>query len=111
MDWRSCSFSFDMSSFLRATYVSEPSRYFGGATRILEVSADGLLHLFTGVEQPQHDEERHHGGDEVGVSDLPCAAVVAAMALLLLDNDDGGRQVRHSDNPSLVRVLCSRRCR
>src|SRR3546814_11365274 len=41
-------------------------------------------------------EEGHHRGDEVGIGDLPSAAVVAAMRLLdhLLDDDRARRRVR-----------------
>ncbi len=55
---------------------------------ILEISADGVLHLLAAVQQPEHDEQRHHGGDEVRVGHFPRAAVMAAVAALFLDDDD-----------------------
>jgi len=41
------------------------------------------------VDEPHQQEERHHGGDEVGVGNLPGAAVMAAAGdfLHLLDQD------------------------
>ena len=36
-----------------------------------------------GVQQPHQQEERHHRGDEIGIGDLPRAAVVAAFDHLL----------------------------
>src|SRR5262249_13852963 len=39
--------------------------------------------------EPHHQEERHHGGDEVRVRDLPGAPMVpAAVSALLLADDD-----------------------
>ena len=90
---------------------------------IFEVSADGDLNLFAAVKQPQNDEERHHGGNEVGIGYLPCAAMMAAMAAFFLQDDDGAgflkfghvrrtRQQRQEERPQqrlhrgkLVRVL------
>src|SRR5262249_7392032 len=42
-----------------------------------------------GIDQPHQQEERHHRGHEVGVRDLPGAAVVTTTAAFLdpLDND------------------------
>ncbi len=55
-----------------------------------EVIGDALALLLRGrAEQPQEQEERHHRGDEIGVRDLPCAAMMAAMAFdvdLLVDD-------------------------
>ena len=65
------------------------SQLFGGAVGILEVAADGLLYLLAGVEQPEDDEQSHHGGDEIGVGDLPGATVMAAVAGFFLEDDDG----------------------
>ena len=65
-----------------------------------EIVGDAALLLGAGgVDQPHQQEERHHGGDEVGVGDLPGPAVVGAARdlLHLLDHD---RQVvvqRHGD--------------
>ena len=62
---------------------------FAVARGIVEVAGDGFFDLLAGVQQPEDDEERHHGGDEVGVGDLPRAAVMAAVADFFLDDDDG----------------------
>src|SRR5579875_1206337 len=59
----------------------------GGARRVLEVAADGLLYGLAGVHQPEHDEQGHHRGDEIGISNLPGAAVVAAMTAFAFDDD------------------------
>ena len=48
-----------------------------------------LLRLRGGVQQPHQQEERHHGGDEIGVGDLPGAAVMAAVPAFFLNDDDG----------------------
>jgi hypothetical protein len=42
------------------------------------------------VEQPRQQEERHHGRDEVGISHLPRAAVMAARDNLFLADEDFG---------------------
>ena len=73
--------------FSRAHHVG--ADFFRGSGGIFEISADGFLNLLAGVEQPEDDEERHHGGDEVGVGDFPRAAVVAAVAAFFLEDDDG----------------------
>src|SRR5213593_3922644 len=49
-----------------------------------------------GIEQPEHDEECHHGGDEICIGNLPGAAVVSTMTRFLLDNDDGAGAVLHT---------------
>ena len=52
--------------------------------RRVEVILDALLvELRRRTEQPHQQEERHHRGDEVGVGDLPCAAVMAAVIAAL----------------------------
>src|SRR5208282_2808166 len=60
-----------------------------GSTGIFEVTANGHLNRLAGVRQPQHDKQCHHGRDEVGIGDLPGAAVMTAMAAFFLDDDDG----------------------
>src|ERR1019366_136225 len=65
------------------------SDFLGVAGGVFEISANGFLNLLAGAEEPENDKERHHGGDEIGVGDLPCAAVVAAVATFLLEDDDG----------------------
>ncbi len=66
-----------------------------GAHGIVEVAGHGLFHLVAGTHQPQHDKQRHHGGNKVGVGHLPCAAVVAGVAAVPLDHDDGLHLCRH----------------
>ena len=51
------------------------------------------LFLGGGVDQPHQQEERHHGGDEIGVGDLPGAAVVAALDHFLAPDHDRRRLV------------------
>src|SRR5262249_3487468 len=54
-----------------------------------EIVGDALLvALGRGAEQPHQQEEGHHRRHEVGVSDLPGAAMVAMAALLDLLDDD-----------------------
>ena len=55
-----------------------------------EIIGDRLALLLVGrAEQPQQQEERHHRGHEIGIGDLPRAAMMAAMPLDidLLDDD------------------------
>src|ERR1017187_8081266 len=66
-----------------------------GPGRIIEEGADRLFDFFIGAHQPQHDKQRHHGGDEIGVGHLPCATVAARMTRLFpLDDEDGPRRGR-----------------
>src|SRR5208337_341575 len=58
---------------------------------IFEIAAHRHLNLFAGVQQPENDKQCHHGRDKVGVGDLPGAAVMAAVAALFLQDDDGTR--------------------
>jgi hypothetical protein len=51
------------------------------------------LHLLAGAQQPENDEEGHHGRDKVGISDFPGASVMAGVVLLLLDDDDWRRRI------------------
>ena len=65
--------------------------------RIEVAGDDGLGVLVAGVDDPQHEEERHHRGHEIGEGDLPGAAVMAVAAhhLLLDDDDVAVMPVRH----------------
>ena len=70
----------------------------GSSSGIFEISADRDLNLFAAIEQPQDDEQGHHGGDEIGIGNLPRAAMVSTVAALLFEDDDGARffgDVRH----------------
>src|SRR5206468_9403103 len=59
-----------------------------------EVLRDLLAQPHVGLrEQPEHDEQRHHRGHEVRVGDLPRAAVVGGVALLLPADDDARLRV------------------
>src|SRR5207244_13395342 len=78
------------------------AHFVGCAGRIAEISGDGFSHGLAGVEQPEHDKERHHGGDEICIGNLPGAAVVSTMTRFLLDNDDWAGAVLHTD------ALCCR---
>jgi hypothetical protein len=39
-------------------------------------------------KNPQQQKQRHHGGDKVGIGNLPCAAVMTAVALFDLFDDN-----------------------
>src|SRR5580704_5360465 len=56
---------------------------------IAEIPANSLLDFGRLIQEPEDDEKRHHGSDEISVSDFPRAAVVAAVAAFFLDDDDG----------------------
>src|SRR5262249_6982387 len=72
-------------------------------TRILEVVEDRrALFLRHGGDEPHHQEERHHRGDEVRVRHFPGAAVMAAVAFLVaLDDDDRAivGRASHAETP------------
>src|SRR5438128_4940730 len=78
---------FGNSEILSCAHVLA-AHFVGCAGRIAEVPGDGFPHGLAGIEQPEHDEERHHGGDEICIGNLPGAAVVSTMTRFLLDNDD-----------------------
>src|SRR6185436_3935499 len=59
--------------------------------RIAEVARDRRLDVLALRDEPHHEEERHHRGHEVGVRDFPGAAMVSAVPLFLLPDDDDGR--------------------
>jgi len=61
---------------------------------ILEISADGVLHLLAAVQQPEHDEQGHHGRNEIRVGHFPGSAMMAGVAALFFDDDDGSL-IRH----------------
>ena len=65
----------------------------GGACDSMAIGAEVVgealaLVLGGGVQQPHQQEERHHGGDEIGVGDLPGAAVMAALGDLVFFDDN-----------------------
>src|SRR5437588_12606778 len=78
---------FGNSEILSCAHVLA-AHFVGCAGRIAEISGDGFSHGLAGVEQPEHDKERHHGGDEICIGNLPGAAVVSTMTRFLLDNYD-----------------------
>ena len=88
----SCSFSASMLSLDSTKFSPWPDHVAADFLRrsggILEISADGVLHLLAAVQQPEHDEQRHHGGHEIGVGHFPRAAMMAAVAAFFLDDDD-----------------------
>src|SRR5438552_11138088 len=86
---------FGNSEILSCAHVLA-AHFVGCAGRIAEVPGDGFPHGLAGIEQPEHDEERHHGGDEIRVSDLPGATMMPAMPNFLFDNDDGAGAVLHT---------------
>jgi hypothetical protein len=55
--------------------------------RIVDVSRHGLFYGFARAHQPEHNEERHHRGNEIRVSHFPRSAVMAGVDNLLLDDD------------------------
>ena len=75
--------------------------------RRVEEVGDALLVALGGrAEQPHQQEERHHRGDEVGVGDLPRAAVLAVAALADPLDDDRLELFRVAGHVSCPR--CSR---
>ena len=64
-----------------AALGNDPARA-GKDARLAEVMGDHRLVLAIGrAEEPEHEKERHHGGDEVGIGDFPGAAVMTAAML------------------------------
>jgi hypothetical protein len=77
----------DEQVFARTHLIS--TNFLGIAGGILEVSANSFLRLLTGIEEPEDDEQCHHGGHEIGIGDFPRAAVMAAVLAFPLDYDNG----------------------
>lgn len=80
--------------FGNKTYAAKHARPTAGIARDGDFGAEVVRQTFAlifgrRVQQPHHQEECHHRRHEVGIRDLPCAAVVAATGdhLLALDND------------------------
>jgi hypothetical protein len=80
--------------FPRAHHVG--ADFFRSSGWILEISPDRDLNLLTGVQQPENNEQRHHGGDEVRVGHLPGAAMMAAVATFFLEDHDGPGAIHNS---------------
>ena len=89
----SCSLSFGMLSRVRMKFSPAPSMleptFFEVPVGSLKYPPTASCTCLLRIQQPQHDEQRHHRGDEIGVSDFPCAAVMAAVAAFFLEDDDG----------------------
>ena len=73
---------------LRSRSGSAGAELARGACRVSEISCNGFAHRFAGVEQPKHDEQCHHRGHEIGISNFPGAAVVGGMPRLLFNDND-----------------------
>jgi len=56
--------------------------------RIFEIPSHCNLSLLAAVQQPEHNEQRHHGGHEIRIGDFSRASMVAAVAATFLDHDD-----------------------
>ena len=55
----------------------------------IEIVGDAAAGLLIGqTDQPHHEKERHHGGHEVRMSDLPCAAFDDILAIVASADDD-----------------------
>ena len=55
----------------------------------IEIAGDDRLCVFVGgVDDPQHEKERHHRRHEIGESDLPGAAVVLFLVAAAAPDDD-----------------------
>ena len=65
--------------------VADVLAFAGG---IGEIPAHRLLHLFAAAKEPQHNKQRHHGRNEIGVSHFPGPAVVSTVAGYLFPDDD-----------------------
>ena len=66
------------------------------AAGVVEIPGNGFFDRFRGgTDQPEHEEECHHGGNEIGVSDLPGATVMSAVSAFFLEDDDGARFVHN----------------
>src|SRR5690606_1999768 len=57
----------------------------------IEIAGDrGLGFLIGGIDEPHDEEEGHHGGHEIGIGNLPHAAMMAVMVVMpaTANNDD-----------------------
>ena len=72
-----------------AEHAAGAARRLRGHGRLEIIGDAALLNVGGDVEQPQQQEERHHRRDEIGIGDLPGAAMrrMAAMAFDLLDDE------------------------
>jgi hypothetical protein len=57
------------------------------------------------VDEPHEKEEGHHGRHEVGIGDLPGAAMVGMAGLLDLLDDDGLIEIGHACRASVAGYL------
>ena len=61
----------------------------------IEVTGDERLGVLVGsANDPQHEEEGHHRGHEIGEGDLPGAAVMLALVRAAAPDDDDFRMLR-----------------
>src|ERR1017187_4889341 len=80
---------------MRACLVS--SGHLSDSSRVSEVSGNRFLDLGIGIHQPQDDEERHHGGDEIGVRYFPRPAMVSRVPFhFAYDDNRPGLLLRHT---------------
>src|SRR5438445_12004875 len=85
---------FGNSEILSCAHVLA-AHFVGCSSGTEKISGDGFSDRLAVVEQPEHDEGRHHGGDEIRVSDLPGATMMPAMPNFLYDHDDAARAGLH----------------
>ena len=62
------------------------------------------------IQQPEQQEECHHGGHEIGIRDLPGATMVAAAALDDFFDNNCGFAVRHDLSPQCLLPATLSRC-
>ncbi len=60
----------------------------GSVGRFEEVPDAFELFIGSGIDDPKEDEESHHGGDEVGVSDFPHGGVSIFYGYFLFADED-----------------------
>src|ERR1035441_8094304 len=86
---------------MRACLVS--SGHLSDSSRVSEVSGNRFLDLGIGIHQPQDDEERHHGGDEIGVRYFPRPAMVSRVPFhFAYDDNRHGLLLRHTMNSGIA---------
>jgi len=61
---------------------------FAFSAGIQEITANHLLRLLAGIQQPQDNEQRHHRSYEIGVRDFPRPAVMRGVPPSLFDDND-----------------------
>jgi hypothetical protein len=85
------------------------AHFLGGSGGVLEIPAHCILDLLAAIQQPQHDKQGHHGRNEIRVGHFPGSAMMAGVAALFFDDDDGSLVCQYGSIPGNRRSRRGRR--